>query len=217
MVYAIGGEEGSTLSDEVLAATSTDGGASFAPSVQVSNLASAAVPAVRAPSLPSADVAADGRLFVAWQDCRLDPACQHDRILLSTSPDGQTWSTPVAVAPGGPNVTQFVPGLGVDPMTSRAARVAIVYYTLTECTSTDCPRIDSWLVRSSTGGRTWRKPQRLNAEPMQLEWLPRAGGRFLGDYLSTSFVNGRAVPVYSLAVAPWGGKLRDAIMALQTG
>ena len=52
---------------------------------------------------------------------------------------------------------------------------------------------------------------------MRLDWLPRAGGRFLGDYISTSFVGGRAVPVYSLAVEPIGGQLREAIMALQTG
>jgi hypothetical protein len=50
---------------------------------------------------------------------------------------------------------------------------------------------------------------------MQLDWLPVAGAFFLGDYISTSFVRGRPVPVYSLAVAPWGGKLRQAIMALQ--
>jgi hypothetical protein len=49
---------------------------------------------------------------------------------------------------------------------------------------------------------------------MRLDWLPQAGGRFLGDYISTSFVAGRAVPVYSLAVAPFGGELRQAIMAL---
>jgi predicted outer membrane repeat protein len=48
---------------------------------------------------------------------------------------------------------------------------------------------------------------------MELDWLPVAGGRFLGDYISTSFVAGRAVPVYSLAVPPWGGRLREAIMA----
>ena len=52
---------------------------------------------------------------------------------------------------------------------------------------------------------------------MRLDWLPRAGGRFFGDYISTSFVGGRAMPVYSLAVTPFGGKLRQAIMALQAG
>src|SRR5579859_1673136 len=92
VVYELGGEEGPSLSDEVLAATSTDGGASFAASVHVSDLTSAAVPGLRAPPLPSADVVADGRLFVAWHDCGTQQPCVDDRIVVSTSPDGQTWS-----------------------------------------------------------------------------------------------------------------------------
>jgi len=89
VVYELGGEEGPSPSDEVLAATSTDGGASFATSVHVSDLSSAAVPGLRAPPLPSADVASDGRLFVAWHDCRSAQPCLGDRIVLSTSLDGQ--------------------------------------------------------------------------------------------------------------------------------
>jgi hypothetical protein len=97
--------------------------------------------------------------------------------------------------------------------------VAIVYYSLAATcpTGTACPRIDAWLATSVNGGAGWGAPRRLDAQPMQLTWLPRAGGRFLGDYLSTSFVGGRPVPVFALAVAPWGGKLREAIMALQPG
>jgi hypothetical protein len=81
----------------------------------------------------------------------------------------------------------------------------------------DCAGIDVWLTRSPDGGATWSRPERLDAQPMRLDWLPRAGGRFFGDYISTSFVGGRAMPVYSLAVTPFGGKLRQAIMALQAG
>ena len=220
VVYEIGGERGPTLSDEVLAATSTDGGASFATSVHVSNLATALVPDLRAPPLPSAGVAADGRIFVAWHDCRLDPSCTRDGIVVSTSPDGQTWTTPTPVAPTSAAVTQFVPGLAVDPSTSGPTQhLAIAYYSLpTNCpTGTECPRVDVWLVTSVDGGATWSAPQRLDAQPMRLDWLPLAGGRFLGDYISTSYVAGRPMPVYSLAVEPWGGKQREAIMALQSG
>ncbi len=191
---------------------STDGGATFAPSVHVADLTSATVPGMRAPPLPSAEVAADGRLFVAWHDCRLDPLCAQDRIVVTSSPDGQTWSPPTPVAPAGRTVTQFVPGLGVDPATGQ---LAVVYYTLTDCNAADCPRIDVWLAISRNGGATWTAPRRLDAQSMQLDWLPRAGARFLGDYLSTSWVAGKAIPVYALAVQPWGGKLRQAIMALQ--
>jgi RTX calcium-binding nonapeptide repeat (4 copies) len=227
VVYAIGagededsGGEGlaATFEGDVLATTSTDGGASFSPSVRVADLTAAPVSDLRAPPLPSADVAADGRLFVAWQDCRLSPSCARNRIVLSTSADGATWSPPAPLPPSPAAATQFVPGLAADPTrTGRAQRLALVYYSLaTTCASgTPCPRIDVWLATSANGGAGWGASKRLDAEPMQLGWLPRAGGRFLGDYLSTSFVAGGPIPVFALAVAPWGGKLREAIMALQ--
>ena len=222
VVYELGGEQGPSLSDEVLAATSTDAGATFAPSVHVSDLNSTLVPGLRAPPLPSADVAADGRLFVAWHDCLTKQPCLTNRIVVSTSSDGQTWSAPDGIAPTTSQVTQFVPGLAVDQATSGASQhLAVAYYSLpTTCPpgpppGTGCPRVDVWLVSSANGGATWSAPQRLDAEPMQVDWLPVAGGRFLGDYMSTSFVAGRPIPVYSLAVQPWGGKLREAIMALQ--
>src|SRR5262249_11679841 len=86
VVYAVGAAEEddddigaeafrAAESAEVLAATSTDGGASFSHDVQVADLTAAAVPDLRAPPLPSADAASDGRLFVAWQDCRFAENC----------------------------------------------------------------------------------------------------------------------------------------------
>jgi hypothetical protein len=50
---------------------------------------------------------------------------------------------------------------------------------------------------------------------MRLSWLADAdSGRFVGDYISTSWVSGRAVPVFSLASAPRGeNNLRQAIFA----
>jgi hypothetical protein len=228
VVYAVGraenddeGAETQGIDEgEVFAATSTDGGATFAASVPVSEANAAPVSEMRAPPLPSADVAPDGRLYVAWHDCLSEQPCVHDRIVLSTSVDGRTWTAAAPIAPTAAAVTQFVPGLAVNQSTTGAAtRLAVAYYTLpTSCAAgTACPRIDAWLVTSANAGAKWSAPQRLDAQPMRLDWLPLAGAHFLGDYISTSFVGGRAVPVFSLAVAPWGGKLREAIMALQAG
>jgi hypothetical protein len=217
VVYEASGEQGPSFSDEVLAARSTDGGASFEPSVQVSSLSWFPTVGLRAPPLPSADVASDGTLFVAWEDCRLDPSCGRDRILLSTSVDGQIWTAPAPVGPPTPSADQFVPGLAVDPATSGPGeRLAVSYYSLPAACAVrpGCAGVDVWLTTSGDAGASWARPQRLDAQPMRLDWLPQAGGRFLGDYISTSFVAGRAVPVYSLAVAPFGGELRQAIMAL---
>jgi hypothetical protein len=229
VVYAVGaaededsGDEDSdeTTSADVLAATSADGGASFSPAVQVAGLTAAPVPELRAPPLPSADVAGDGRLFIAWQDCRFAPSCARNRIVLSTSPDGTTWSSPAPVPSSGATATQFIPGLAADPTgTGAGQRLAVVFYSLTTTcpAGTPCPRVDVWLATSASGGAVWAPPWRLDAQPMQLAWMARANGRFLGDYLSTSFLGGRPIPVFALAVAPWGGKLREAIMALQPG
>jgi hypothetical protein len=220
VVYEESGTQGPSLSDEVLATRSVDGGATFGPSVQVSSLSWSPTDGLRAPPLPSADVASDGTLFVSWEDCRLDPSCGRDRILLSTSTDGQTWTPPSPIGPPTPGADQFVPGLAADPATSGAGqRLAVAYYSMpTGCAiRSGCAGIDVWLTTSADAGASWTRPQRLDAQTMRLDWLPQAGGRFLGDYISTSFVGGRPMPVYSLAVAPFGGELREAIMALQTG
>jgi hypothetical protein len=229
VVYAVGAaedEEGTegyrlaTVSGDVLAAASVDGGASFGPSVEVSSLTASTTPGLRAPPLPSAVVGPDGRLYVTWEDCRLDPTCSRDRIVLSTSADGQAWTSPTPVGPGTSSSDQFVPGLAADPASGGGQRLAVAYYSMPQSCAAraSCPGIDVWLTRSADGGNTWSRPQRLDAQPMRLDWLANtAGGRFFGDYVSTSYVGGRAMPVYSLAIVPFGGGLREAIMALQTG
>jgi hypothetical protein len=227
VVYAVGAaeeDEGSgegfrlaPLSAAVYSAMSTDGGATFPSNVEVASLLESPTAGLRAPALPSSDVAADGRLLVSWADCRFDPTCSRDRIVLSTSADGMIWSRPAPTGPATPGADQVVPGLAVDPASPTGQSVAVAYNSMpADCAARpSCPGIDVWLTTSSNGGASWMRPQRLDAVPMRLSWLPRAGGRFFGDYISTSFADGRAVPVYSLAVEPFGGKLRQAIMALQ--
>ncbi|MGH3102861.1 MAG: hypothetical protein ACRDN6_02035, partial [Gaiellaceae bacterium] len=70
-------------------------------------------------------------------------------------------------------------------------------------------------IASPDGGRTWSRPLALS-EPAALtafaDTPPR--GRFVGDYISTSFVgNGVAVPVYSAATAPFDGSFHQAVFA----
>ena len=121
----------------------------------------------------------------------LRPTCSRDRIVLSTSPDGLTWSRPAPIGPTTAGADQVVPGLAVDPASASGQSVAVAYNSMpADCAARpSCPGIDVWLTTSPNGGASWTRPQRLDAVPMRLSWLPRAGGRFFGDYISTSFAD----------------------------
>ena len=151
-----------------MAVRSTDGGWSFGPAVTVTALRMSPVPGMRAPALPSAEVDAAGRIWVAWQDCRFRPACGSggpNDIVLATSADGLTWSrvTRVPTWPRLDGLTHFVPGLAVDPSAQGSAgRLALAFYALTPrgCVPADC-RVVPMFVSSSDAGRTWSPPQTL--------------------------------------------------------
>jgi hypothetical protein len=203
--------------DSVSVARSADGGASFATVSKVSPLFDEGISGLRAPPLVSADVDSAGTVYVAWADCRFSTDCTTNGIVLATSRDGIAWTAPRRV-PFGPRdgLHRVIPGLAVAPGTSGSrARLAIAAYSVTKRQGCqDCELIDTHLVTSADGGRTWRPPQRLNAESMPFAWLADTGiGRMVGDYVSTSYVRGRPVPVLSLATEPEGGELRQAVFA----
>ena len=91
--------------------------------------------------------------------------------------------------------------------------MAVAYYSM-RCLDYLTCSLDAFLVRSGDGGRTWRLPERLNPKTMQLEWLADTNlGRMVGDYISTSFVGLRPIPVLALASAPSAGRFNEAIFA----
>jgi hypothetical protein len=47
---------------------------------------------LRTSLLPSAEIDANGRAYVAWEDCRFEPKCAANDIVLSSSNDGANWS-----------------------------------------------------------------------------------------------------------------------------
>ena len=203
---------------QMVAVASTDGGVRFSPRVTIARLEDEIVIGVRAPSLPSVDVDGGGTIWAAWHDCRFREACLANDIVVSRSADGLRWSTPIRVpaVPAERDTHVFVPGLAADPATSgRRTRLAVTYHLRSQdCGFARCPGIDVGVITSADAGATWSEPQRLSAEAMPLEWLADTGlGRMTGDYISTSFVGGRPIPVFSLATAPVGGELRQAIFA----
>lgn len=199
------------LSGSIVALRSTDGGATFTRAV-VSDLQAADNRPMRAIALPSVDADSSGTIYAVWHDCRFRPGCTRNDLVISTSTDGQSWSPPARVPPtaGGASssLSLFIPGLAADQ--AHPGRLALVYAFYPAGTST----LGIGFVRSNDGGKTWQARLRMDAQPMQVTWLPRAeGGRMIGDYLATSFAGNRVVSVFALAVSPLGSRLREGIFA----
>jgi len=203
--------------NSINAVRSTDGGLSFTAPVRVSRRDDEYVRDMRAPSLPSSEVARDGTIYVVWGDCRFREECGANDAVLSSSPDGVRWSAPkpVPIESVSSDAQVFVPGLAVDPATAGArTRLAVAYYTLDWDCVAPCGGVDAGLIESADGGRTWGPPQRLTAETMKLDWIALTGtGHFLGDYISASYTGGRPVAVFPIASQPASGELRQAIFA----
>jgi hypothetical protein len=207
----------------MLAVSSRDGGASFGLPTTISSVSAHTVKDMRAAPIPSAEVDGNGRIFVAWQDCRFHSDCPDaaNDIVLTHSDDGLLWSPveriPIEKPLSEPKVTSpilhsnvehFIPGLGVDPSTSGdTTRLALTYYYYPNafCGFLTC-RLNVGFVSSANGGGRWTRPVRLNTKKMSLDMLADAdfGGfsaRMVGDYISTSWVGGTAVPAFALAFA----------------
>jgi hypothetical protein len=199
--------------DDMYVLRSRTGGESFLAPERIAPAPVADTPGLRAPSLPSAEVAGDGTVFVAWHGCSFRASCSRNDVVLARGDPGGGWTVSrIPIHPVSSAFGDFTPGIAVDPGGSGGAtRLAVTYYTLRPC-GADC-RIDAGIVTSRDAGRTWSPPQPLNVLPMQQSWLPPAGGRFLGDYISTSFAGGRAVGVFTLAEPPFAGRLDEAIYA----
>jgi len=208
---AYAGEQ--ALTGSIEAVRSTDGGATFTRTT-VAAFSSASNSPMRAISLPSLTLDAAGRIYVAWADCRFRPSCAANDIVLSSSTDGVTWSAParVPVTPASSTLDEMIPGLGADQ--TRAGRLGLVYayFTPGSCAKGACA-LGIGFVQSPDGGASWTKPLQLDAEPMQMPWLAEAEGRMVGDYFATAYAGGRVVPVFTLAIAPTGARLHEAIFA----
>jgi hypothetical protein len=154
------------------------------------------------PPAISADIDASGKIYVVWTDCRFRRGCAQNDVVMSTTTDGRDWS-PVARIPiddRTSSVDHFLPAVAVDPMTSGgSAHIAILYYFYpqADCTVETC-RLSVGFASSSDGGATWSAQQL--AGPFKNTWLPlRGDGHFAGDYFSVSFIDGKAIPVFTVA------------------
>jgi BNR repeat-like domain len=190
---------------------STNGGTSFTGPITFAATQYSQPTAMRAVPIPSVEIDAAGKIYVVWPDCQFRLGCPAaaapNDLVMSTSTDGASWTTPERIPLQKIDGARdhFIPGLAVDISTSGpTAKLAIAYYYFRKdnCIFERC-RLNVGFTSSTDGGRTWRKPRKLNRRPMRLSWIADTDiGRMVGDYISTSFVGTIAVPVFSLAVKP---------------
>jgi hypothetical protein len=200
---------------------STDGGASWSNEVKISKIQfHRNSGGLRTSPLPSAEIDAGGRVYVAWEDCRFEPGCTANDIVLSTSADGVQWSAAkrVPLDPVGSGVDHFIPGLAVDPTTTGSgAHLALTYYYYPNaaCTQTTC-NLDVGFASSPNGGATWSASRKL-AGPMSLtDIAATTQGRMVGDYISTSFnAEGSATSVFAIGL-PHTTKFHEDMWAPST-
>ncbi|MEP6599476.1 MAG: sialidase family protein [Actinomycetota bacterium] len=209
----------------IIAWRSTNGGASWSSTVTVSAVSDHA-PAgnLRSGPLPTAEIDAAGKVYVAWQDCRFRRGCKSNDIVFSTSTDGVTWSavSRVPVDATTSSVDQFIPGLGVNPATSGAtAQLGLTYYFYrnTSCgrRATNPCQLEVGYIQSNNGGATWGIHTDV-AGPFYIALTPNTSqGRMVGDYISTSWVGGRAFGAFSVAQVASGGFAFDQATYVPTG
>jgi hypothetical protein len=203
---------------------SNDRGESWQSSVPVSNVQRHnTAGGLHTNALPSAQRDYYGTTYVAWSDCRFRTGCAANDIVWSKSTNATSWSAPrrVPIAAGTSTVDAFLPGIGVDPnsFTAETTRVGLTYYYYpdTNCTFASC-QLNVGFISSVNGGTTWSAPTRI-AGPMNLSWLPDSrNGRTVGDSFATEVAwGGNAFPIVSIASAPTGGNLNQAMYAPSGG
>jgi hypothetical protein len=207
------------LISELFAFRSTNGGVSWSAKTTITPTPVHLFANMRTDPLPSAEIDAAGKVYVVWQDCRFRAGCTVNDLVMTTSTDGVSW-TPVTRVPIDPvtsTVEHFIPGLGVDATTSGAgAKLGLAYYFYRNtCSGSPC-QLEVGYVQSDNGGATWSNPIDV-AGPFSDDWIANTGlGRMVGDYISTSWMNGRAWPAFAIASAPTG-PVFDEPIAVPTG
>jgi len=171
--------------------------------------------------LPSAEVDGAGTVYVVWWDCRFRSGCSSNDLVFSKSSDAKNWSSPsrIPIDPVSSTIDHFLPGLAVDPTTSGSSAhlaVTFYFYPVANCSDATC-KLGVGFISSQDGGNSWAKGKILG-QGMNNSWLPDTSlGRMVGDYISTSFVNGKAFGVFAGALPLSGGKFREATYTPKVG
>src|SRR5258708_3792460 len=164
-----------------------------------------------------------GHCYVEW-----DLATSGDRVFMSTSTNGGLiWRKGLntvdhasglggqpLVQPNGTVVVPFFDGsaniLAFTSGSTAHIGLAYYYYSNANCTTTTC-QLNVGFVSSTNGGSSWSVPSTLSPSPMKVTWLANTTlGYMVGDYISTSFANGTAYPVFPYSTAPTGAPFNES-------
>jgi len=204
---------GDQFLSSVIAFKSTDGGNTWSAPVTISSIDEHGVAGgMRAVPLPAAQIDASGKVYVVWADCRFRKNCSTNDIVMSTSTDGTTWTTParIPIDPVASTVDHFTPGFGIMAGTSGAtARLALTYNFFPKASCGSTCTLGVGYVESLNGGSTWSAPKVL-AKGMKPAWLPSTtSGQMVGDYMTASYPGPRVHGIFSTAFAPVGTTLNE--------
>jgi hypothetical protein len=109
----------------------------------------------------------------------------------------------------------------VDPSTSGAtAKLGLTYYFYrnTSCGKRSLPcRLEVGYIQSNNGGASWSFNTDV-AGPFDIALTPNTSqGRMVGDYISTSWVGGKAFGAFAVAQAPTAGFAFDQATYVPSG
>jgi hypothetical protein len=207
------------LNGKIEAFRSTNGGASWTKAVTVAGIRFHGVAGnLRTSPLPSAEIAADGTVFVAWEDCRFRRRCSSNDIVFSRSSNGLDWTAPARIPIDAvtSDADHFIPGLAVDPATSRnGADLALTYYFYPDATCAGGCRLQAGYISSPNGGATWGAPIELTGAMSLADIAQTSQGPMVGDYISTSISGGSATTVIAVG-RPHTGTVFDEAMYAPT-
>ena len=201
----------------LFAFTSRDGGATWGPSHPIAQIIDHFQAGnLRSGALVSPAVDGAGRIYAVWQDCRFENQCAADDLVLSSSQDGATWSSPqrIPLDTIGSGVDHFIPGLGVDPATNGAgAHLGLTYYIYANAACANACALSPAYSSSMDGATSWSAPLSLDTS-MHPVWLARTTeGVMVADYVATVFSTGNPVAIFANANAPAAGLFQEAMYA----
>ena len=155
--------------------TSSDGGASWTKGVSVSSIRFHPVDGdLRTSPLPSAEIDAAGKVYVAWEDCRFRQHCTSNDIVFSTSSDGVNWSDTarIPIDPGDQHRRPFHSWSGrrsedIGKYCASGPHLLLLPHRRVR---RRCARLDAGFISSPDGGAHWGPATQL-AGPMALSQI----------------------------------------------